>query len=73
MDMTGAKQSLVDHTCGSRLPSATILYFARVGLPFSLYLMVDNAIVGRALPTMFQIFWYSVSVMDVHAGRLYSP
>ena len=73
MDMTDAKQSLVDHACGSRLPSSTILHFVRVGLPFSLYLMVDDAIVGRALPTMCRIFRCSVSVMDVHVGRLYSP
>ena len=53
---TGAKQSLVDHSCGSKLPRATILHFARLGRPFSSYLTVDMAMVGRALPTVGRNF-----------------
>ena len=50
---TGAKQSLVDHSCGSRFPRATMRHLARLGRPCSSYLTVEIAIVGRAFPTVF--------------------
>ena len=48
-------------------------HFARFGVPCSSYLMVEMAIVGNALPTMFLIFLYSDSLMHVHAGRSANP
>eukprot|EP00979_Chaetoceros_neogracilis_P012296 scaffold3187_cov123-Chaetoceros_neogracile.AAC.1 len=51
-DITGAKQSLLDQLVGSRLPSTTIRYFARSGLPFSSGLILEMAMDGRALPMM---------------------
>mgnify|MGYP003326720004 CR=1 FL=1 len=71
--MTGAKQSDVDQECGSRLPRATMRHFARFGSPFSSYLMVEIAMVGRAEPTMWRILLYSSSLMVVQAGRSLRP
>ena len=45
-ERTGAKHSSLLQSCGSRLPSATILYLARFGLLCSSYLIVDMAMVG---------------------------
>ena len=72
-DNTGAKQSFVDHLYGSRLPRATILHFACFGSPFSSYLRVEKAIVGRVCPTTWRIFWYCASVMEVQAGKFWRP
>ncbi len=49
-ERTGAKQSLFDQLCGSRLPRATIWYLARIGFPSPSRFMVEMAMVGRALP-----------------------
>ena len=51
-ERTGAKQSAVDQSCGSKLPRTTMRYFARTGSPCSSVLMVDIAMVGRALPNI---------------------
>ena len=72
-DRTGAKQSGFDQSCGSRLPSATILYFALIGTPFLSNFMVDIAIVGSILPTVSLILLYSDSDMMSQAGRSWSP
>ena len=62
-DSTGANVSFLSQLCGSRLPNATILYFARCGDPCSLCFIVETAIEGRVGPRMFLSCWYSVSVM----------
>ena len=49
-DNTGAKQSSDDHLVGSRLPRATILYFARTGSLCPLVLIVEIAMVGMIPP-----------------------
>ena len=49
-DSTGAKHSSLVHSCESRLPSATIRYFARFGVPSASYLIQSMAIEGRGVP-----------------------
>ena len=73
IEITGAKESLVDHSCGSRLPNATIRHLARFGEPSSSYLTVEMAIVGRVGPTMCFMLLYSVSVIVDQAGRSCKP
>ena len=65
-DIIGAKQSLLIHVCGSKLPKTTILYLARIGLPSLSFLMVEIAMLGNALPVMGRRSWYSFSVMYSH-------
>ena len=65
-DMTGAKQSLFDQSCGSRLPRTTMRYLARSGFPFSSFLIFDIAMDGSALPTAGRRVWYSASEMYSH-------
>jgi len=62
-DMTGAKQSLLDQSCGSRLPRTTMQYFARSGFPFLSFLIFDIAMDGSALPTAGRRVWYFASVI----------
>ena len=65
-ERTGAKQSLDDQSCGSRLPRATMRYLARSGLPSSSFLTFERAMVGRALPVTGRRVWYCSSVMYSH-------
>ena len=51
-EMTGANVSVLSQLWGSRLPNATILYFARCGSPCSLCFMVEIAMDGRVGPRM---------------------
>ena len=60
---TGAKQSDVFQSCGSRLPRTTIRYFALEGMPFSSNFTLDRAMVGSGLPRTCLRVWYSASVM----------
>ena len=62
-DRTGANVSCLSQLWGSRLPRATILYFARCGDPCSSCFIVDTAIDGNMGPRMCLSCWYSVSVM----------
>ena len=71
--MTGERQSDVDQTWGSRFPRVMIRHSAREGLPFSLYLMVDVDMVGRAVPTVGRVRLYSVCVIVVQVGRSFRP
>ena len=64
---------LLVHSYGSKFPSTTILHLQRFGLPFSSYLIVDIAMVGRALPTEGRSSWYCCSVMCVHVGKSSNP
>ena len=65
-DITGAKQSCLLHVCGSKFPKTTIRYLARMGFPSAFFLMVDIAMLGRALPVIGRRIWYSFSVMYSH-------
>ena len=66
-DITGAKQSSLDHVCGFKLPNATILYLAWSGFPSLQYLIVEITIVGSnlPLPNCFSAC-YSSSLMVSH-------
>jgi len=57
-ESTGAKQSEEFHWWGSRLPSATIQYFARSGFPWLSCLILEIAMVGKAGPIVFLRIWY---------------
>ena len=73
-ESTGAKQSVLDQSFGSWLPRTTMQYFAHFGLlPFSSFLIVEIAIVGRALPVTFINLLYSGSVITSHVFRAISP
>jgi len=62
-DITGAKQSLVDQSVGSRFPRTTMRYFARSGFPFLSFLIFEMAIDGSALPMIGRSIWYCSSVI----------
>ena len=72
-ERTGAKQSLFDQLWGSRLPRATIRYLARIGFPSPSRLMVEMAMVGRALPLNGKRRLYSSSLITSHVSRLSNP
>ena len=65
-DITGAKYSDLDQSCGSRFPSTTMRYLARTGFPFSSFLMMEIAYVGRALPMVGNKALYSASDICSH-------
>ena len=68
-DKTGAKQSLLDHSWGSRLPRTTILYLHRIGLPSLSFFNVARAMDGSAGPVTFFNSLYSSSVMISQVPR----
>ena len=57
-DRTGAKQSWLLQSCGSRLPKTTIWYLAQSGLLFVSFFIFDKAMGGKVLPMIFQRSWY---------------
>ena len=57
----------------SRLPNATMRYFARLGRPSLSYFIVLMAIVGRYFVVGVLIFLKSCSDITFQHGRLLSP
>ena len=70
---TGAKQSDFSQGWLSRLPRTMMRYLQHCGLPFSSCLILEIAMVGRALPVTERRRRYSASVMTSQVLRFTKP